>query len=115
MTKAHWRADLTVVEGSESALSVADGKLSIKGTSVRASCPQLYADFGNYKIDVEATLQNPSDTSRWMSIMFRVTPDGQYFPYYQMAIRSNATAAQRRRVCQAYPRERLGRCLHERL
>ena len=85
--------DLTVVEGSESALSVADGKLSIKGTSVRALLPELYADFGNYKIDVEATLQNPSDTSRWMSIMFRVTPDGQYFPYYQMAIRSNATAA----------------------
>lgn len=84
--------DLTVVEGSESALSVADGKLSIKGTSVRALLPELYADFGNYKIDVEATLQNPSDTSRWMSIMFRVTPDGQYFPYYQMAIRSNATA-----------------------
>lgn len=62
--------DLTVVEGSESTLSVADGKLSIKGTSVRALLPELYADFGNYKIDVEATLQNPSDTSRWMSIMF---------------------------------------------
>ncbi|MFR5865134.1 MAG: glycerophosphodiester phosphodiesterase [Acutalibacteraceae bacterium] len=85
--------DLTVVEGAESALSIADGKLSVKGTSVRALLPELYADFGNYKIDVEATLQNPSDSSRWMSIMFRATPDGLYYPYYQMAIRSNATAA----------------------
>lgn len=85
--------DLTVVEGAESALSIADGKLSIKGTSVRVLLPELYADFGNYKIDVEATLQNPSDSSRWMSIMFRATPSGLYYPYYQMAIRSNATAA----------------------
>ena len=38
--------DLTVVEGAESALSIADGKLSIKGTSVRVLLPELYADFG---------------------------------------------------------------------
>ena len=85
--------DLTVVEGSQSALSISDGKLSIKGASVRVLLPELYADFGNYRIDADVTLKNPSDPTRWMSIMYRVTPTSPYYPYYQMAVRSNATAA----------------------
>ncbi len=85
--------DLSVVEGSKSALSVSDSKLTIIGDSVRVLLPELYKDFGNYKIDVNATIKNPANDLRWTSIMYRIKADSPYYPYYQMAVRSNATAS----------------------
>lgn len=53
--------------------------------------PEYLGLFGNYKIEADVTHLAANDSSRWNSIMYRVQNNS--YPYYQMAVRQNATAA----------------------
>ena len=77
-----------VVEGSN--VYVEDGFLYV-GPSCRVLLPETLDILGNYIIEVDATLLNPTDYARWVSVMYRV--QNEDYPYYQMCIRSTATAS----------------------
>ncbi|CAH0120162.1 hypothetical protein PAE9249_02675 [Paenibacillus sp. CECT 9249] len=57
----------------------------------RVLLPAYLGQFGNYQIEADVTHLAANDASRWHSIMYRVQNDN--YPYYQMAVRQNATAA----------------------
>lgn len=57
----------------------------------RVLLPDYLALFGNYKIEADVTHLSANEPTRWHSIMYRVQK-GDY-PYYQMAVRQKATAA----------------------
>ncbi|WP_409345093.1 glycerophosphodiester phosphodiesterase family protein [Paenibacillus sp. MBLB4367] len=61
------------------------------GSAVRVLLPAELKLFGNYKIEADATHVKANDAARWHSIMYRVQNDN--YPYYQMAVRQNATAS----------------------
>lgn len=77
-----------IVEGSN--VYVEDGFLFV-GPSCRVLLPEELDKFGNYIIEAEATLLNPNDYARWVSVMYRIQDED--YPYYQMCIRSSATAS----------------------
>lgn len=64
---------------------------TVPGSAVRVLLPDELKVFGNYKIEAEATHAKANDSSRWHSVMYRVQNDN--YPYYQMAVRQNATAS----------------------
>ena len=70
---------------------VENGKLKVTGASTRVLLPEFLGFFGDYKIETKAQMTQASEATRWMSFMFRVQQDN--YPYYQMAVRQNATAA----------------------
>jgi len=53
--------------------------------------PEYLGLFGNYKIEADMTHLAANDSGRWNSIMYRVR--NNTYPYYQMAVRQNAKAA----------------------
>jgi glycerophosphoryl diester phosphodiesterase len=53
--------------------------------------PEYLELFGNYKIEADMTHLAANDSGRWNSIMYRV--QNNTYPFYQMAVRQNATAA----------------------
>ncbi|WP_274364352.1 glycerophosphodiester phosphodiesterase family protein [Paenibacillus thermotolerans] len=57
----------------------------------RVLLPEYLGLFGNYRIEADVTHLAANDPSRWHSIMYRVQNNN--YPYYQMAVRQNATAA----------------------
>jgi len=57
----------------------------------RVLLPDYLSLFGDYKIEADVTHVSANDTARWHSIMYRIQ-NGDY-PYYQMAVRQDATAA----------------------
>ena len=77
-----------IVEGSN--VRVEDGLLYV-GASCRVLLPEFLDDFGNYIIEAEATITNPNESTRWASVMYRI--QNEDYPYYQMCIRSGATAS----------------------
>ncbi|ALS30162.1 glycerophosphoryl diester phosphodiesterase family protein [Paenibacillus sp. 32O-W] len=56
----------------------------------RVLLPDYLRQFGDYTIEADVTHIAANDPTRWHSIMYRVQP-GNY-PYYQMAVRQDATA-----------------------
>ena len=62
---------------------------SFNGTGVLL--PEYLGLFGNYKIEADMTHLAANDSGRWNSIMYRVQNNS--YPYYQMAVRQNATAS----------------------
>lgn len=56
----------------------------------RVLLPEYLGLFGNYTIEAEMTHLATNDTARWHSIMYRIQNNN--YPYYQMAVRQNATA-----------------------
>ncbi|PWV95535.1 glycerophosphoryl diester phosphodiesterase [Paenibacillus cellulosilyticus] len=56
----------------------------------RVLLPDFLNQFGNYKIEADVTNTASNDTARWNSIMYRVQNNN--YPYYQMAVRKDATA-----------------------
>ncbi|MCR8631346.1 glycerophosphodiester phosphodiesterase family protein [Paenibacillus radicis (ex Xue et al. 2023)] len=56
----------------------------------RVLLPSYLGSFGNYKIEADVTHLAANDTARWHSIMYRI--QNHDFPYYQMAVRQDATA-----------------------
>ncbi|OMF38097.1 hypothetical protein BK133_03740, partial [Paenibacillus sp. FSL H8-0548] len=57
----------------------------------RVLLPNYLELFGNYKIEADVTNLAANDTARWNSIMYRIQNND--YPYYQMAVRKDATAA----------------------
>ncbi|GBF77560.1 hypothetical protein PA598K_06116 [Paenibacillus sp. 598K] len=85
-----WR----VVERSgNAAVGVKNGALELDAASspVRVLLPEVLDRFGDYRIDATATHLRVNDAARWHSIMYRV--QNANYPYYQMAVRQGATAA----------------------
>ena len=82
-----------VVSGDARRVYAEDGFLYLDADGIellRVMLPESLDSYGNYEITVKATLQNPRDTGRWNSVVYRAQ-NGDY-PYYQMCVRSNATA-----------------------
>jgi glycerophosphoryl diester phosphodiesterase len=57
----------------------------------RVLLPDFLGAFGNYKIEADVTHLQANDNARWHSIMYRIQNND--YPYYQMAVRKDATAA----------------------
>ncbi|MEC0208390.1 glycerophosphodiester phosphodiesterase family protein [Paenibacillus ehimensis] len=57
----------------------------------RVLLPDHLKLFGNYKIEADVTQLSANDAARWHSIMFRIQNND--YPYYQMAVRKDATAS----------------------
>jgi glycerophosphoryl diester phosphodiesterase len=57
----------------------------------RVLLPDYLGTFGNYKIEADVTHLQANDAARWHSIMYRIQNND--YPYYQMAVRKDATAA----------------------
>ena len=77
-------------------VSVKEGALIIDGRGDNYAgtgilLPEYLALFGNYKIEADITHVAANNNSRWHSIMYRVQNNS--YPYYQMAVRQNATAS----------------------
>ncbi|MDQ6421572.1 glycerophosphodiester phosphodiesterase family protein [Paenibacillus sp. LHD-117] len=56
----------------------------------RVLLPDYLKLFGNYLIEADMTHMEANDNARWHSLMFRI--QNADYPYYQMAVRQNATA-----------------------
>ncbi|MDF2670970.1 MAG: hypothetical protein K0R67_3276, partial [Paenibacillus sp.] len=56
----------------------------------RVLLPDYLGMFGNYKIEADVTHLAANDAARWHSIMYRIQSND--YPYYQMAVRKDATA-----------------------
>ncbi len=56
----------------------------------RVLLPDYLGMFGNYKIEADVTHLAANDAARWHSIMYRIQNND--YPYYQMAVRKDATA-----------------------
>lgn len=82
-------------------VSVRNGSLFIDGRAndtamTSVALPASLQEKSNYRIDVVFTLESPNNTGRWGSVMYRMssqTAAAPYDPYYQFAIRANATAS----------------------
>ena len=76
--------------------TVSNGKLTISGLNTnnpRIYLPSWLGDFGDYRIDVVGTQTNPTNSSRWFSVIYRAqNPATTGIPYYHMCVRNNATA-----------------------
>ncbi|MBD2871895.1 glycerophosphodiester phosphodiesterase family protein [Paenibacillus arenilitoris] len=84
------------IEGTSPALAsvtagsfILDARTSPDNPS-RVLLPGYLSLFGNYTIEADMTHLAANDAARWHSIMYRVQ-NGNY-PYYQMAVRQNASA-----------------------
>ena len=83
--------------GDAGAISQRDGSLFVDGTSnnsagTAVTLPASLAAQGNYRIDVTFTIAEANNTSRWVSIPYRISATSNMEPYVQMAIRQAATA-----------------------
>ena len=89
--------DWTKLSGtSDDKVQVKAGALEIDGrgddyNGTGILLPEYLGLFGNYKIEADMTHIAANNTGRWNSIMYRVQNNS--YPYYQMAVRQNATAA----------------------
>lgn len=79
-----------VIEGNKDKVYTKDGFLYV-GPSSRVLLPEFLDRIGNYIIECRATIINPNESTRWASVMYRVQQSD--YPYYQMCIRSGATAS----------------------
>ncbi|MCA0756987.1 DUF1080 domain-containing protein [Paenibacillus sp. N4] len=84
------------IEGTSAALAsvtagsfILDARTSPDNPS-RVLLPDYLGLFGNYTIEADMTHLAANDTARWHSIMYRI--QNSNYPYYQMAVRQNATA-----------------------
>ncbi|CAM3586402.1 glycerophosphodiester phosphodiesterase family protein [Marinicrinis lubricantis] len=96
LTSGQLPDEWSVIEGSASKISVVDGSLVIDASAApnnpsRVLLPAYLGQFGNYNIEADVTHLAANESTRWNSIMFRVQNDN--YPYYQMAVRQNATPA----------------------
>ncbi|MEK8127578.1 glycerophosphodiester phosphodiesterase family protein [Paenibacillus filicis] len=57
----------------------------------RVLLPEYLGRFGDYKIEADVTHLATNDAARWNSLMYRIQNND--YPYYQMAVRKDATAA----------------------
>lgn len=85
--------DITKVEETSGKASVESNKLILDASSsasayVRVLFPSYIADFAAYTVETSMKMTSAANEKRWTSIMYNVQKNN--YPYYQMAIRSNA-------------------------
>ncbi len=86
------------VSGLVQSVTVRDGSLVIDGTynnslGTGVALPPALAEHGNYRVDMQFTILSANNTGRWASLMYRTSASDNLEPYYQMAVRQNATAS----------------------
>ncbi len=81
--------DVSACKVANGSYTLTDGKLTLNQNSV-FFFPEYIGDFGNYNIDVIGTIKSANESTRWMSVMYRVKNNS--YPYYQMCVRQGATA-----------------------
>ncbi|WP_159881033.1 glycerophosphodiester phosphodiesterase family protein [Paenibacillus puerhi] len=64
--------------------------LSSPDNPSRVLLPEYLGRFGDYKIEADVTHLAANDAARWNSLMYRIQNND--YPYYQMAVRKDATA-----------------------
>ncbi len=79
-------------------VEVRDGSLFIDGRAhatqmTAVSLPAALQKHSNYRIDVVFTIEAATDSKRWASVMYRTSETPTMEPYYQMAMRQEATLA----------------------
>lgn len=82
------------------ALDPATGNLLIDGRVAPTNMtglmlPTSLEGLSNYRVDVEFTIDAVTDAARWVSVMYRTSPETAtiaFDPYHQFAIRQNAVA-----------------------
>lgn len=84
--------------GAEGAVYVQDGSLFVDGSAdnfnaTAVTLPAALAESGDYRIEAEFTIVRANNASRWASFVYRAAPGGNLEPYYQLAIRQDATAS----------------------
>ncbi len=87
-------SDYKIVDGSTSTVYTSGGYLYVNGVNTemtRVLLPSSLNSFGDYKITVVASINNPVDSARWGSVMFRV--QNSDYPFYHMCFRQNAAAS----------------------
>lgn len=73
---------------------IEDGKLKLSAAARAADCvkilfPEFLSDFGDYVITTNATITQKVNTTRWMSVMYRIQNNSE--PYYHFCVRAKAT------------------------
>ncbi|MFU8926539.1 glycerophosphodiester phosphodiesterase family protein [Acinetobacter puyangensis] len=92
-------AGWTTVSANTGSVAVQDGHLYIDGRKhdtnmTTVMLPEATQNYTDYRVDVEFTFENPNNSGRWGSVVYRATGTASNpEPYYQFAIRSNATAS----------------------
>lgn len=94
-------AGWSTLAANRGTVAVRNGSLYIDGRAndtamTSVALPAALQDKTNYRIDVVFTLESPNNTGRWGSVMYRTSSVDNaipYDPYYQFAIRANATAS----------------------
>ncbi|UYG50204.1 glycerophosphodiester phosphodiesterase family protein [Comamonas endophytica] len=94
-------AGWTTLAANKGTVSVRNGSLYIDGRAhstqmTAVALPASLQELGNYRIDVQFTLESPNNTGRWGSVMYRTSSADSaipHEPYYQFAIRADATAS----------------------
>jgi len=81
------------IQETSGSASVSNGNLVLSAESstssyVRVLFPSYLADFSSYIVETGMKMSHAANEKRWTSIMFNVQKNN--YPYYQMAIRSNA-------------------------
>lgn len=87
-------ADFRTVENSGS-ISTASGAYTMNAsasadTYIRVLLPEYLDVFGDYIYTADVKMTNPTDTSKWSALMYRVQNEDK--PYMQTCLRYNATA-----------------------
>ncbi|MBO4972891.1 MAG: hypothetical protein J6D45_08750 [Clostridia bacterium] len=86
-------AGIDKIQQTGGSATVSNGELVLSAESsassyVRVLFPDYLSDFTSYVIETGLKMSSPVNEKRWTSIMFNVQNNN--YPYYQMAIRSNA-------------------------
>lgn len=95
---ANWRTSNLAAGTSAKVMGnnlIIDGKANAYGMT-GVMLPASLENLSNYRIDVEFTIDDAANDSRWVSVMYRASPAGTknlFEPYYQFAMRQNATAS----------------------
>lgn len=86
---------LEVIEKTGStSITIEDGKLKLSAAAraadaVKILLPEYLSDFGDYVITTNSTITEKTNTTRWMSIMYRIQNNTE--AYYHFCVRAKAT------------------------
>ncbi len=90
---ASWNKGTVTIDASTGHLLINGKADSTAMTAVLL--PVALENLSNYRVDVEFSFEQPNNTARWGSVMYRTSPAANtpaHEPYYQFAIRQAATA-----------------------
>lgn len=92
--KPNWNKGTVSIDSATGNLLV-DGRAH--STSMTAlMLPAELESLSNYRVEMEFTIDAANDAARWVSVMYRTSPESAaiaFDPYHQFAIRQNAVAS----------------------